>query len=224
MHVDDRSQKNMKYNKTILKDCYYVDDIEFINGNACDAAKILEDNGVSTSSWNPYDGRKSNPLPGEYGVMASTLNLWKYIVSNKIDMLIVLEDDIVLQDDFVYKLEVCLNDLPDDFDFLSCYYFSEQNQIDENTDIGLEYIHKANNQYSAAQCVIYSLNGAKKLLKLLKRKGYEYTNDCFLYRQSHEGSINGYSIKMSNDYFLKHDNKKIKSLIDPSNFRHQGEA
>jgi GR25 family glycosyltransferase involved in LPS biosynthesis len=219
MHVDNRAQKNMDHNKNILKGFEYVDGIDFVNGNKIDAWKILEDNDVNIYAWNPYDGRTSEALPGEYGVMASTLNLWKYIVDNKIDILLVLEDDIMLQDDFVEKFNKCLNDLPKNFDLLSLYYFSDQNWVNQDTEIGSEYIHKSNNQYSAAQAILYSYMGAKKLIKLLKRKGYEYTNDCFIYRQAHEGLVNSYSIKKENDYFLKHDYKNIKSLIDPTNFR-----
>lgn len=219
MHVNNRSEKNMNNNKQILSSFEYVQGIEFIDGNSVDAWKILEDEGIDIYTWKPYDGRNSNPLPGEYGVMASTVNLWKYIIDNNIEQILVLEDDIVLQDDFIEKLNKCLNDLPENFDLLSLYYFSDQNWVDENTEIGSEYIHKSNNQYSAAQAMVYSYMGAKKLLKLLKRKGYEYTNDCFIYKQAHQGFINSYSIKKENDYFLKHDYKNIKSLIDPDNFR-----
>jgi len=219
MHVDNRAQKNMDHNKKILKDFEYLDGIDFVNGNKVDAWKILEDNDVNVYAWNPYDGRTSEALPGEYGVMASTLNLWKYIVNNKIDRILVLEDDIILQSDFIEKFNKCLNDLPENFDLLSLYYFSNQNWVDKDTEIGSGYIHKSNNQYSAAQAMVYSYAGAKKLIKILKRKGYEYTNDCFIYRQAHEGLINSYSIKKENDYFLKHDHKNIKSLIDPDNFR-----
>lgn len=219
MHVNDRAKDNMDRNKNILKGFEYLDDVEFFNGNIGSGYDVLNDRGIKLDVWNPYDGRSTPPLPGEYGIMVSTMNLWQYISDNKIEKVLVLEDDIVIQDDFVEKLNLCLKDLPEDFDILSLYYFSEQNQVDENTEIGSEYIHKANNQYSAAQAILYSYSGAKKLLKLFKRKGYEYTNDCFIYRQAHEGYLNAYSIKKEQDFFLKHDYKKIKSLIDPEDYR-----
>lgn len=219
MHINDRAKKNMDKNKNILKEFEYINDIEYFNGNIGNGYDVLNDKGINLNVWNPYDGRTSLPLPGEYGVMVSTMNIWEYISKNKIDKVLVLEDDVILQDDFVEKLKKCINDLPSDFDILSLYYFSEQNSVDENTEIGSEYIHKSNNQYSAAQAILYSYAGAKKLLKLFKRKGYEYTNDCFIYRQAHEGLINAYSIKKEQTFFLKHDYKKIKSLIDPGNTR-----
>lgn len=219
MHVNDRAKTNMDFNKNILKDFEYVSDIEFINGNTANAWDILNHMGIKTDVWNPYDGRTSSPLPGEYGVLVSTINLWQYIVDNKIESLLVLEDDIILQENFVENFNLFIKDLPTDFDFLSFYYFSEQNKVEDNTEIGSENIHKSNNQYSAAQCMLYSYHGAKKLLKLIKRKGMEYTNDCFIYNQAQLGLVNGYSIKKENSLFLKHDYKKIVSLIDPDNNR-----
>ena len=219
MHVDDRAKENMDRNKNILKGFNYINDIEFFNGNLGSGYDVLNHRKIKLDVWSPYDGRSTPPLPGEYGVMVSTMNLWQYIVDNKIDKILVLEDDIVLQDDFVYNLNLCLNDLPDSFDILSLYYFSEQNLVDENTEIGSDYIHKSNNQYSAAQAIVYSYLGAKKLLNLFKRKGYEYTNDCFIYRQAHEGLLEAYSIKGKQDLFLKHDYQKVKSLIDPEDYR-----
>lgn len=219
MHVNDRAKINMDNNKSILNSFEYVDDIDYFNGNTGNAWDVLNHRGIRLDVWDPYDGRSFPPLPGEYGVMVSTMNLWQYIVDNNIQKLLVLEDDIVLQDDFIEKFNKCMNDLPHDFDLFSLYYFLEQNWVDEDTEIGSEYIHKSNNQFSAAQALVYSFNGAKKLLKAFKRKGYEYTNDCFIYKQAHEGVINSYSIKKENNYFLKHDYQTIVSLIDPNNTR-----
>ena len=219
MHVNDRSKENMNRNKNILKSFEYVDSIDFFNGNLGNGWDVINHKGIPQNKWNPYDGRQFPPLPGELGVWVSTINAWEYIVDNEIDAFLIIEDDILLQDDFINNLNLCLLDLPKDFDFFSLYYFSEQNQIDDLTEIGSKYIHKSLNQYSAGQAMIYSLAGAKKLLKVLKRKGVEYTSDCFIFKQSQEGIVNGYSIKMNNDFFLKHDYKNIKSLIDPDNIR-----
>lgn len=219
MHVDDRAKEFMDYNKNILQDFEYVEDIVFFNGNKGNACDVLNYKGIKQDVWSPYDGRTFPPLPGELGIWVSTINTLEYIVDNKIDSMLVLEDDIKLQPDFVDNLKMHLKELPESFDFLSLYYFKEHNQVTELTDIGLKYIHLSYNQYSAMQATVYSYAGAKKLLKLIKRKGLEYTNDCFIFRQSLEKLVNGYSIKGSNDLFLLHEYKNIKSLIDPNNER-----
>lgn len=217
--VNDRSIKNINKNKKILKKFDYVDDIEFFNGNIGNSWDVINHKKIRQDVWKPYDGRTFPPLPGELGVWISTINVWEYIVNNNIEKMLVLEDDIRLQRRFVKKLNLCLNDLPENFDIFSLYYFKEHNWQDENTEIGSNYIRKANNQYSGGQAIIYTYNGAKKLLTLVKRLGIEYTTDCFIFNKVQAEILNGYSLKKENDFLLKHDYKKIKSLIDPQNIR-----
>lgn len=219
IHVNDRCIENINHNKLILNDFQYINDIDFFNGNTGNAWDILNHRKINQNAWMPYDGRSFPPLPGELGIWVSTMNIWQYIVDNKIEKMLVLEDDILLKNDFIDNFNRCLKELPDDFDFLSLYYFSEHNEESEKTEIGLNFIQKSHNQYSAGQATLYSYAGAKKLLKLVHRKGIEYTTDCFIFRQSLEGLVNGYSIKGLNDTFLTHTYTKIKSLIDPENTR-----
>ena len=219
MHVNDRAKDNMEHNKLILRDFDCIDDIEFFNGNLGNASDIINHMGISLDVWSPYDGRSLAPLPGEYGVWVSTIRTWQYIVKNKIDSMLVLEDDILLEENFVYNLSNCIDQLPEYYDFLSLYYFKEQNDVDKNTDFGAKNIHRSLNQYSAGQATLYSYYGAKKLLKLVTRLGIEYTSDCFIFNKSQQGLVNGYSIKPNDLNFLKHDYKNIKSLIDTENIR-----
>lgn len=219
IHVNDRAKDSMDRNKKILSEFEYVSDIEFVNGNIGNPWDIINHYGIRQDVWNPYDGRVSPIMLGEMGIWISTINVWRYIVDNKIDKMLVFEDDILLQEDFIEKLNTCIKDLPDDFDFLSLYYFLEHNEISDETDIGSLNIQKSNKQYSAGQATLYSYAGAKKLFKCLKRKGLEYTSDCFIFRQSLEGLVKGYSIKHDNNFFLKHNYVEVKSLIDPENTR-----
>jgi len=219
MHIDDRSKDNMDYNKSILSDFEHISDIKFFNGNIGNSWDVINHKGIKQDTWSPYDGRSFPPLPGELGVWVSTIHVWEYIVKNNIDMFLSIEDDVKLNKNFIKNLNLCLADLPKSFDFLSLYYFSEQNCFDEGTDIGSKYIHKALTQYSAGQAILYSNKGAKKLLKILKRKGIQYTTDCFIFRQCHEEVIEGYTIIPNKLKFLDHEYKNIKSTIDPDNIR-----
>jgi GR25 family glycosyltransferase involved in LPS biosynthesis len=218
MQIDDRAQINVSANKEKLKDFEYVD-IEYFNGNINSGWDSINSRGIPLNKWKPYDGRTFDPLPGEYGVWVSTILFFEYMINNSIDTMMLLEDDIILENNFVKNLNKCLNDLPKNFDFLSLYSNDVHNWVDENTEIGSENIHRSLNQFSAALGTVYSLNGAKKILKVLKRKGIEYTSDCFIFNQSKLGVIDGYSIKKENIKLISHDSKNVKSLIDPENIR-----
>ena len=83
--IDDRSKEQIKKTKKILHKFKYVDNIEIFNGIKNDGKRELENLNIKTNVWNPYDGRKSLPLPGEYGAFVTKVNTLKYIVKNNID-------------------------------------------------------------------------------------------------------------------------------------------
>lgn len=222
MHVNDRAFGHMEHTKRLLSAYDYLSDIVFFDGNRDNGRAELINRGLRLNSWNPYDGRTSDPLPGEYGVWVSTLNLFEYIVKNNIDKILVLEDDITLKDNFAKTLESCLQEIPTGWDFLSLHHFQGQNYILESSDIGSKFIHKSVNQPAAAQAMVYSFSGARKLLSLMKRKGMEYTNDCFIYEQSRVGAVNGYSLNPNIGPVLQHEHAEVRSSIDPNGLRSVG--
>lgn len=218
--INDRSKENIKKNKNILKNLKYVDDIDFFNGLEFDGEKKLLDLGIDITTWNPYDGRKSKPLPGEYGAMVTKINTLKYMLDKSLSNLLFFEDDIILDEKFYKKFFLCLKELPKDFDFLSLYYFEDQNYITTKSEINLKYIHKSINQYAGTQIMYYSLIGANKILDLLYKKGMQYTADCFIFEQSRLGLLNGYSIKPNFLILGKQDNS-LKSMVDSENIRNK---
>ena len=219
IHVNDRAKEQMARNKNILKSFDYINDIEFFDGNKGNAWDVINHMGIRTDVWKPYDGRQFPPFPGEYGIWLSTINVLEYIINNNIESLLVFEDDILLEKDAVKIIKSCMAELPAGWDFLSLYYFPGHNSYSPESDIGKAYIHKSINQPAANQAMIYSKSGASKLIKLIKRKGIEYTVDCFIYKQAQLGAVNGYSIIPEKDSILKHQYKEVKSLIDPQNIR-----
>jgi GR25 family glycosyltransferase involved in LPS biosynthesis len=219
IHVDDRAKEQMDKNKKILNSFDYVSDIKFFNGNTGKAWDVINHMGIRTDVWKPYDGRQFPPLPGEYGIWLSTINVWDYIILNELNELLVIEDDVSLSGSAEKTIKLLMKDLPNSWDFLSLYYFHNQNKIDQGTDIGSKNIHKSTNQPAAAQAIIYSNTGAKKLRRLVQRKGIEYTSDCFIFEQSRLGYINGYSIIPGVHQVLSHKYKDIPSSIDPQNIR-----
>jgi GR25 family glycosyltransferase involved in LPS biosynthesis len=219
IQINDRSKEQTKINKKYLKNLDYVDNIEFIDGNLKDAKSIINSYKVDTGVWSPYDGRETDPLPGEYGYWASMLNILHYIINEKIKALLVLDDDAELNDNSENVLNSAILDLPDNWDFLSLFYAPGNNTATPDSSIDKKYIHKAINQVSATVATVYSFEGAKKILELAKEMGAEYTFDCFIFKYCKLELLNGYSIIPNTNIFAKHNYDFSKSIIDPDNKR-----
>lgn len=217
MHINDRAKDNIIRNKIILKDFDYTD-IEYFDGNSNNGHDVLKSMGIKTEAWEPYDGRSFSPLPGEYGLFVSFLKLLEVVSNSEGNDFLLVEDDVVLDKDFVKYFNLFLNDLPEDYDFLSFGYSDGQNELSENTKINSKYIHKSYNQFSGHMVMLFSKKGAKKILKIFKRVGMEYNSDCMTYRYSLLGSLNGYSVIPSEKRIVMHPNV-VKSTIDPENKR-----
>lgn len=220
MHISDRFQENILNTHKILEQIKCINDIEYVDGNKVDAERYIKEKyGLDFNNWNPTDNRKQHdPLPGEFGVWASCLNVYKYIVDNKIPYFLLIEDDFVLDLEFVFYLKTIIKEAPKDLDFLSLFSYGPHNDFSDKTDLNLRYIHKSHNQYSGFQAIIFSLEGAKKILSYLQKTGITYTNDCYVYELSRKQKINGYSIIRKSLNLGKLD-MSVDSEIDPQNQR-----
>lgn len=217
--VDDRCKKNIFNNKKILKNFEYIDNINYIDGRKIDAFKILKDYNISIKNWNPLDNRiVLDMLNTEAATWVSNINIYKYILKNNLKELIVIEDDVVLNENFLNNFKKVYKELNPKYDFLSLSYFNSQNEENDNSTLNLRYIQKSYNQYSGFQCMMFSYSGAKKIMQYLENNGIFYTNDCQIFSLSRMGVLNGYSLIPNTLNFAKHDNS-VESIIDPDNWR-----
>ena len=219
--INDRAIDNVGRITEILSDFNHVKNIRFYDGHLENCKKIINECGISTDSWNPVlFGEKStrDPLPGEIGITLSTISTLNYIIENNLEYLLVIEDDAILEEDAKEKILKSIKDLPLGWDFLSFFSLENGNAYTEDTEVGSEYVHKSTNQGASTVVMAYSLDGAKKILELLKTKGMQGTIDCFIYKQSALGLLNGYSVKPGIVIARHFDDKHI-SIIDPDNLR-----
>lgn len=219
--ITQRAEKNIDYNKKILDSQGYVfHDIIFFNGKSPESEpfKELKDRGFNVNSWSPFDNRKTPMMKSEAGAWISNINIYEYIVNNKIKNFLILEDDVILHEEFVSRLDLFTAELPKDYDFLSLFYFKSQNKFSEDVDLKLNYIQKSDNQKAGYQVTLVSYLGAKKILKLLSQKGLIYTNDCTIFFFAKNKMLNGFSKKRDSPRMAYHDTT-IQSEIDPTNNR-----
>lgn len=61
-----------------------------------------------------YNKLSDDLLPGEKGCLISHLRIFKDIVDKKIPFAMIFEDDAIFCDDFKYKIEQCIDEMPKD--------------------------------------------------------------------------------------------------------------
>lgn len=133
--------------------------------------------------------------PGELGIWASNYTAWKNFVESDYEYIILMEDDIVLNNNFNEKLIKYINELPDDWDVFTAYTPPSGNiryRVNkQNLFINNENICKVYQSWSCL-CYVVSKQGAKKLLKEVEKTVKSPIDNYLFYHDK----INVYAIKM----------------------------
>lgn len=215
--INNRKESNILNTKRILKSANFISTIEYFNGIIFDSKQKLLENKIRVRWGHPVE--PYSPLPGELGEWVSMINCFKYIVENNLDHMLILEDDAELLDDFLPVFMNAINDLPDNFDFLSLYSSNWDNKkSDTYSDIGSSWIHKAIYQKTATPATLVSNSGAKKILKAVRSFGITEPIDSFLFNKARSFKLIGFSL-LPDIIIVKHSNKLSDSMIDPENLR-----
>ncbi len=167
--------------------------------------------------------RETRPMRyGYIGHWLTFINIFKYMVENNIENLLVLEDDAILSKTFIDDLNLYMKDVPEDYDFFMAYQslpaihncvFSKQRllskvpvtgqsskefgTIHEDWQIGSKLIVRAYQRVGSVGQV-FSYYGAKKFLQLTEENGLGTSRsflcsfDEAMYIYSKLGIVNGY--------------------------------
>lgn len=185
--------------------------IPAVDGSNEDLVPLLKE-------FNLEDSVKHHHRPyrkGELGIWLTVLRAVKWCAENE-EALLTFEDDAVIQTDFNSKFESRLEHLPEDFDFLSLFvprdhyhWYGYEKELDENgyvikgmaRKIGQSepnpywvnsFICKTWQRYGGVS-MLYSPDGAKKILKLIDSEGISWQYDEWMYRHQRLGNLNGYA-------------------------------
>jgi GR25 family glycosyltransferase involved in LPS biosynthesis len=128
---------------------------------------------------------------GEVGIWASNWLAWKSFIESEYDYLILMEDDIVLYENFLPELERYMKQLPENFDAFHAFCPSDQNH---KYDLSMDFSDEVCSSYQdwSAACYVVSRSGAQKMIYFASR-GIKLPLDWFMFRQKNLLSV--YTIK-----------------------------
>ena len=145
---------------------------------------------------------------GEVGVACSHREIWKKVIENGYDKVIIFEDDIAPGEDFKNRLNEYLNDLPDDWDIAylgvgrrgnKYGYFICVGSIFRDIDNveGHPFVAKIQPTNLVYGMYGYAINkrGAKKLLKATDESSFPIDDIVFQQGGIDTGNVKGYVAK-----------------------------
>lgn len=164
--------------------------VETVNGKNLDQLKYYED--LYGFKYNVSDWR-----PGELGLWYSNINAW-FEISKMDEPVMVFEDDAIPKIGFKKIVEAVQP--PDDFDFATYYTpfrnFAQAGRF-QLVETGQEH---------GNICIMYSPDGASKILDLLDDNGIEWPVDIWLFKQNKfEKTLKGYGPRDISQVIIDHD-------------------
>jgi GR25 family glycosyltransferase involved in LPS biosynthesis len=117
-------------------------------------------------------------------VYKSHINLWKYIFDNRLQYALVLEDDVIIPEDFLVELDAIMGNTPENWDILFFGILRMMAQKTKNSDFHRMLNKKGYN--NGLHCYLVNKQSTKKLLKLITKVGAINQIDILLRDQAHE--------------------------------------
>lgn len=193
-----------------------------VDGRVVDIKKELFIRQLEWTGW-------ENAKRGELGVWLSNFDRWEY-AANMDEPLIVFEDDAMPSPAFNLYVDGLLEDIPDDWDFVSLWIPDNQKHdylydIDfdengvhvwanrpwrnnENSIYRVEGSDRVALAYQGYGMVslMYSPRGAAKLVELARQTGLSGPVDCWIFQQAHRGAAKGYACHPNYSHVVRYDN------------------
>jgi GR25 family glycosyltransferase involved in LPS biosynthesis len=185
IHIDDERKINRDHVDEVLNS----NKVFIPSLNAKDPVALQEFKQKYTEVNPGWD----EPKVGEFGNFASHYLAWKYLAESNLESLLVFEDDVLIELNFIEKYNLAMDNVPDDYDVLSIFVHPNQYDRFDKTDEISYYIAKGYQDWSTL-CYVISKQGAKKLTEHVKQYGMTRPTDWFIFRGGHENLFNVYTL------------------------------
>jgi GR25 family glycosyltransferase involved in LPS biosynthesis len=116
-------------------------------------------------------------------VYKSHTNLWKYVLDNHIQYALIFEDDVIIPENFLVKMEKILGNTPENWDILFFGILRMMAKKTANPDFHKILNKKGYN--NGLHCYFVNLKSTKKLLQLITQVGAVNQIDILLRDHAH---------------------------------------
>jgi GR25 family glycosyltransferase involved in LPS biosynthesis len=194
-HVDSNSERDQLFSDLRSYLINKIDELDTptnIISNDSDVKNFISDNLDFNLYLNGYNlDNIQGWRYGEIGILSSNFYAWKNFINSDYDLLILMEDDIRYDDEFYEKLNLCINDLPDDWDIFS-FYVPESEYNKFHLSMAVSPVLSRSYQDWSMLCYVINKKGAQKLIDSVKNPVF-LPLDWHIYRQTH--LFNVYSVR-----------------------------
>lgn len=168
------------------------------------------------------DHRNESISAGELGIWCSMKRIWKDALNKDYNNIIILEDDIILKNDFQNKLNNFTNSLPKDFDlaYLGVTIKNNKKSIVKINNYVNGFTKKAKGW--GAYAILYSSNAIHKLMAIDE---YTYPIDNFYWALSNARENNLYpplKEELLNSYFSSKKLLDVRNMEDELSIKNMG--
>lgn len=192
-----RSKLTESINEYLSGDSIVLDTPTFKISNREEYDKFLLDNPHFKPDTNGYELHGlSGWKMGEIGIWASNWTAWMKFLKSDQEYLILMEDDIVHNENFLPLINYYISQLPENWDVFHAFSPADQfGKYNDTHDIGARDICRAYQDWSCL-CYVINKSGAKKLL--LNADMFNLPLDWYMFRQ--QDKFNVYTIKPTSEF------------------------
>jgi hypothetical protein len=185
IHIDDMRKTNRDHVEELLMSNKL--EIDCLDARTDEnKLKFFEENPNFKLSWHGFKN-------GEIGNFGSHYLAWKFLAKSNLENMLIFEDDVLIENNFIEKYNIAIENVPSDYDVLSIFVHPNQyDRFDKTQEISY-YIAKGYQDWSTL-CYVVSKNGAKKLIKHVEDHGMGRPTDWFIFRGGNEGIFNVYTL------------------------------
>ena len=186
--LEKNTDRNEYINKEIIPKISNHIKCKAFDGENDDPNPILEENNLIIAE---HFIEKCNS--GQLGCFLSHFHIWKYVLDNKLDYAIILEDDVKIYKNFNRIINTIFDNLPKKFDYV--HLFTHPDKQKE------EYLLSPEGDITNAQdnfgtvAYLLSIRGAKKLIKLTQLLKIQAPLDRQINYYIEHNFLNAYQVK-----------------------------